>query len=106
MKTATFKNQSNRRAVKQAYLNLNDNQKILVDSFSKIFKADPEEFIDIIGLFSKADFHSVRVIECLGRIKKDKIINAVILLEYLLCSGDKSLEIVNENNCAKVEVIK
>ena len=80
------------------YWDLTPNQRLLVDSFSQLFQINKEKLIDIIDLSSKTDFHSVRAIECLSKIEQDKMINAVILLEYLLCSGDQAMEIVNENS--------
>ena len=96
MKTANLKNHLNQKTDETPdYFDLNPDQRLLVDSFSKIFKIEREQFINIIAASDNTNFHLARIFECVSMIRKDKQVNAVLLLEYLLISGSKAIKITD-----------
>jgi len=77
--------------------NLTREEGLMVKAFSKIFKKDEKQIIDLIDLrlFSNSNFHLARIFECLSEMKEEKLINALISLEYLLVF-DKTIKDVAE----------
>ena len=77
--------------------NLTREDILMIEAFSKIFKKDKKEIIDLIDLrlFSNSNFHLARIFECLSRMREEKLINALISLEYLL-AFDKTIKDISE----------